>query len=210
MIYQKKKKSKNPITLWRLFMVLILMSIVSATLLRINNVRMIQRRDSVLAADKLGDDDMLEERLYDLKKFSFSHMNASTGPFFLEQSYRRETERIISEAKQDANSNDQRYYRQAQETCEARFAGKRWSSHYVNCYLTELDKNQQIEQKTSGQVKLPSVTLYRRNYVSPLLSFDFAGLSVIIWFILLLVIILKLLYKLVLYLVIRVKQVKNS
>ncbi len=211
MVYQKKKQFSKKITIWRLTMILVLMTIVSATLLRLNNVRMIQRRDSVLLADEAGDDDVLVERLFELKKYAFSHMNSSTGPFFLEDSYRRQTEEIIAEAKKKADNNDQKYYKQAQDTCEARFRGKAWSSHYVNCYLKELEKSQKISQSSlDNKVLMPDVNLYRRNYSSPLLSFDWAGLSVMAWIIIALMIIIKILYKVFLSIFLYFKKDKTS
>lgn len=106
MVYQKQqsisvfKKIQN-LSAWQLVVLLALMTVVVATLLRINNVRMLERKEAVLAADRGGDLGMVTERLHDLQEYALKHMNASTGQVFLENAYRQKINQLINDAKKN-------------------------------------------------------------------------------------------------------------
>ena len=76
---KKTINSIRRVKTWQLFIVLILMVFVAATFWRLNNVGMEQRRDAVKAADKSGNLDEVQSRLYDLQRYVVAHMNADTG-----------------------------------------------------------------------------------------------------------------------------------
>ncbi len=168
---------------WQLVVVLILMGFVSATFLRMNNVGMVQRLDAVVSADKTGVADETRARLYDLQRYSATHMNASTGPFDLTEQYARDTQKIYQQIRdQSAQSANAR----AEAICHPRFSN--WSGGaYMNCFLEEMAKLGPGIDPT--QIKLPDTAMYHYNFVSPIWSPDFAGLSVLLCVGILLVII---------------------
>jgi len=68
-------KQLQRIKTWQLVILLILAGFLSATFLRLNNIGMIQRRTAVLNADAVGDNEITQNRLYDLQRYVTSHMN---------------------------------------------------------------------------------------------------------------------------------------
>ena len=80
-----KKKTKfrikrlSQIKTWQLVILLIMSGFISATFLRLNNVGMVERRESVENADKAGDIVNLQQRLYDLQHYAGQRQRSSCG-----------------------------------------------------------------------------------------------------------------------------------
>lgn len=159
---------------WQLVIVLILLGFVAATFLRLNNIGMIQRRDAVLSADKDGDQSVMTQRLYDLQRFSASHMNATTDTFFLEHQYKRDAQKAVDNTKKYDNPNGN-INAKAEAVCKPQFTV--WSPAYVQCFANELAKYPPSPNPDEN-VKLPNSDLYRQSFASPLWSPDFAGWTV--------------------------------
>ncbi|HEY5695519.1 MAG TPA: hypothetical protein VIQ80_01660 [Candidatus Saccharimonadales bacterium] len=174
---------------WQLFILLILIGFVAATFLRLNNIGMDQRRAAVLSADKSGDEAAIQSRLYDLQRYTVEHMNADTAPFYLENEYKREAQRRIDAAKTYANPNGN-IYAKAEAVCKPQFTV--WSEAYVQCFADQLSKYPPSPNPAEN-VTLPDVSLYRYNYESPLWTPDFAGWSVLLCGVIILMIIARLL-----------------
>lgn len=173
-------KRLEHINTWQLVVLLVLSAFIAATLLRLNNVGMVERREAVYSADKAGDDDVLFERLYALQRYASSHMNASTGDVYLDKKYQRDVERIVSQtekANRDSSDRSAELLYQAYATCRDRFPG--YSSAYTQCVGAEQDK---IPENAIGvaRAEFPPAALYKHNYISPVWSFDFAGVAVVI------------------------------
>jgi hypothetical protein len=161
---------------WQLVVLLVLVGFVAATFLRLNNIGMVERRDAVLAADKDGDASVTQTRLYDLQRYVSAHMNADMGSIYLENQYKRDSQKIIDAASADSNPNGN-IYKKAQEVCAPRFHG--YSQAYLQCTLDYLSSVSPANNPTSSVV-LPRADTYRHSFVSPLWSPDFAGWTVLI------------------------------
>ena len=111
---------------WQLLLILIPLLFVTATLLRLDHLRMAELRDAVISADNLGDDELLQEKLQALQEFTFKHvvvniierngtqnLTFGTGPFYLEGQYLRAANEAIAEAESqlanDSNPNGNIY-----------------------------------------------------------------------------------------------------
>lgn len=187
-------KRLQQVSTWQLLVVLLICSFISATFLRLNNVGMLERRDTVLVVDEAGDDYALENALYQLQHYSMSHMNASTGPFYLQGKYSRDYQAAADRASYEnpyGNISDK-----ADEVCKAQF-GSTWSMAYVQCFADELAKYPPAEDP-ANQVDAPSADLYRHEYASPRWSPDFAGWSVLLCILIAVIILARLLTLLVL------------
>lgn len=178
----------NRVKTWQLVIVLILMLFVTATFLRINNVGMSQRRDAVLVADKNNQLDEVRARLFDLQRYSVAHMNASTDVFYLQGEYDRDSQQAIEQIK--AANGGQSVNAKAEAVCHPLFSG--YSTAYRDCMVNEITKSNQVADP-AALPKLPDPSLYRYSYVSPVLSFDFAGASVIICLLIIFVILARVL-----------------
>ena len=168
---------------WQLIVLLILASFVSATFLRLNNIGMVDRREAVYTADNLGDDTVTQNRLYDLQRYVSAHMNTDMDKgVFLIATYNRDKQKLLADASKGPSGN---IYKQAQDVCAPRFIN--WSPAYVQCTINELDKYPAGDDLNKS-VNLPS-SPYLHVYSSPLWSPDFAGWSLIVCVVILIMII---------------------
>lgn len=181
-------KQLQVIKTWQLIVLLVLMLFVSATFLRMNNVGMISRRNAVAAADKSGDIDQIQQRLYDLQRYSAAHMNADSGVMYLQDQYNRDVQRQAEAASTTGSTKALEIRRAAEDVCKPQFNG--WSPAYVQCYVNELNKHPSDE--ITEQLAPPSSALYRYSFVSPLWSPDFAGFSLLISLLIAMFIVLRL------------------
>lgn len=179
---------------WQLIILLLLASFIAATFLRLNNVGMTDRRAAVLAADKDGNAEVIKQRLYELQRYVSSHMNADMDSIYLENQYRRDSERIMTQAGSDENPNGN-IYKKAQEVCAPRFSG--YSDAYLQCTVDYLAQYSPANNPAST-VALPKADTYRHSFASPLWTPDFAGWSVLICLLIILMIIGRLVGLLVL------------
>jgi hypothetical protein len=181
-------KQLQLIKTWQLIILLILMLFITATFLRLNNTGMVSRRNAIASADKSGDVDQITQRLYDLQRYSAAHMNADSGVMYLQEQYNRDVQRQAENASQTGTARDIAIRREAEEVCKPQFNG--WSPAYVQCYVNELNKHPSDE--VSQQLTPPSSALYKYNFTSPIWSPDFAGISVVITLLILIVIVFRL------------------
>lgn len=195
---RRKIKRLEHVKTWQLLILLILAALLTATFLRLNNVGMVERRQGVLSADQAGNLEDMQNRLYDLQRYTSSHMNANTGRIALDYQYQRDSQK----AKEAAEGNNQNgnVYRKAAEVCDpiGRAQGWRWPDpRYISCIDSELSKYPAGTDPASG-IQLPSVNLYYHSFESPIWSADFAGFSLLICVFIILVIIIRLITLLVL------------
>ncbi len=213
MVFRAKESARTRLKLrqmatWQLVLVLIVWLVVVATLLRLNNIQMIQRRDAVIEADKSGDSQLLVKNLTDLQTFASQHMNASTGKFYLEHQYERDKQKAAKEAEERAKNNQHgNVYKKAAQVCDPHYT--LYSDPYFRCILNELDKYSPSSQTGQTELKLPDPAIYSKEFVSPRISFDWAGLSVLVAVALAGVIVIRLFSYLVLSLIVKIKEKYN-
>lgn len=184
---------------WQLAVVLVFLLLISATFLRLNNIGMVERRSAVFAADKNGSTDAVHDRLYDLQRYVSTHMNADTGVIYLEEQYKRDAKAVVTSLSDTGNPNGN-IYKKASKVCDDQFLT--FSQAYAQCYLTELEKYP-AAKTVPLTATLPETSLYRHEYIAPLWSPDFAGISVLLCLFLILVIIARLISLAVLRLLLR-------
>ena len=172
---RKNLKRIQAIKTWQLVVLLLLSLFVSATLLRMNNTSMIQRRDAIEGADKSGDTQETASRIYDLQRFSAAHMNADTGVFYLQAQYDRDVKKAVGEASGGGAEGSPQA--RADAKCNPNLQIHGYSLAYQNCMLEELSKEGQVVDPST--ITLPNPSLYRYAFTSPIWSPDFAGWSVL-------------------------------
>lgn len=175
---------------WQLVVLLILSCFVSAAFLRLNNIGMIERREAVLSADSTGDNDKIKERLYDLQRYVTSHMNTDLGKgVYLESLYKKDVAAAYAAVMLDSNPNGN-IYKKAQDVCRPQF--DHWSLAYLQCTTNELAKYPASDSLIKS-IQLPRADMYLHSYVSPVWSPDFAGWSVLVSVVILIMIFSQLL-----------------
>lgn len=173
---KKSIRGLQRVKTWQLLILLIIVGFMAATFLRLNNIGMAQRREAVLAADKSGEESVIQGRLYDLQRYASSHMNANTGAIYLEQEYRRDSQEAIERASNDDNPNGN-INAKADAVCKPQY--EVWSQAYVQCFVSELSKYPAAENPVD-EVKFPDTNLYRFDFAAPRWSPDFAGFSLLL------------------------------
>lgn len=180
-------KNLQAVKTWQLAVILVLLLVVAATLLRMNNTGMVAIRNAVLAADKSGDVNALATRMNELRDYSLSHMNATVKPLYLQEQYNRDAQKAINSTA-DLSGAAADAHAKAEAACHPLYSG--WSTNYMNCFLRELAKYPTSDKLP--EPNLPNPALYRYSFASPLWSPDFAGWSVLACIILALVIVVRL------------------
>ena len=218
-IREKIRKLRfRKIKTWQLFLILIVLLIIDATMLRFNHVRMTELRSAVLTADEVGDDAKTAEALQELQDYVFNNIvinvvddngeqrvTFGTGPFYLENTYRRAASVALAEAEanltSDANPNGN-VYQMASEVCKAAAIQNGWSwddAEYMNCMLTEIQKYPAAEEiQDIIQAKIPSTELYRKDYASPIFVPTVTGWMLLLTVIVIVVIFIRILIWIVL------------
>lgn len=185
---KKSIKDLQRIKTWQLIVLLVIVGFVAATFLRLNNIGMVERRTAVLSADSEGDEQVIINRLYDLQRHVSSHMNTELGRgVYLESSYSRDLQEWQSAQYGDSNPNGN-IYKKAQEVCAPRFSS--YSAAYLQCTTSELAKYPAASGPASETSK-PRQEAYIHSFSSPLWSPDFAGWSVLVFIIILVLIIVR-------------------
>lgn len=205
---QSRLRQVKKIKTWQLVILLVMVGFVAATFLRLNNVGMIERREAVYAADKAADDLQLEKRLYDLQRYVAAHMNADPGRVALHHKYQRDNDAKKAELEGQSDGNPQgNVYKKAAEVCDpiGQSQGWRWPDpRYTECVNQELAKYPAADQLKLAYTPIPTEAYYH-TFVSPLWSPDFAGWSVVVFAVILLIIIIRLLILLTLKILIKYK-----
>ncbi len=197
---KSRLKKFKAIKTWQLFLIFVLLCFISATLLRLDHIKMTNLRASVLEADKESNEVTLAESLNALRDFTFNNivvnvvdnngdkkLELGTGVFYLEQSYltaASEALRIASEAEIDDSNPNGNIYALASAVCRPLAIANGWawnSPEHIACYQTELAKYpaESISSSTV-QVQLPSTELYRREFVSPIWAPTISGFTILV------------------------------
>lgn len=189
---------------WQLLVLLLIMTIVSATLLRLNNLGMVERRTAVINADEKGDKEALRKSVVELQRYVSAHMNTSlVGGLYLTKTYERDRDAALAAAENATNPSSS-VYQQASVECRARWKGgvASFRNDYVQCVVEKVGSLAPQSDPTAG-LKIPKADAYRINFASPLWTPDLAGLSVLICGILILAILVRLTTLVILRLLLR-------
>ena len=155
---------------WQLVIIFILLSFMSATLLRLNNLGMDARRSAVIEADKAGNPERTKAALAELQRYVSSHMNTDLDKgVYLEESYRRDYAAAVAAAASAPSPNSQAYQQAYNDCHQPRYLD------YVQCVSARIEA---LPEGHQADAKLPNPEAYRHDYASPSWSADLAGLSV--------------------------------
>lgn len=191
---------------WQLVLLLLVMCFIAATFLRLNNIGMIQRREAVLQADKGADVTVTWNRMYDLQRYVAGHMNANMGAIYLEEQYKRDSQKILDTASSSSSYEDAKPFKEAQAVCAPRYANLGgYSQAYQQCVIDQLNAHG-ASSNLANEVPLPKPDQYRFSFVSPTWSPDFAGFSVLLCVLISLVIIVRISALLILKLVLKMRH----
>jgi hypothetical protein len=169
-----------------LFIAFVLMCAVTAFALRINNQGMLERRQAVYIADEQNGD--VEGALRELRKYVYAHMNTSlnTGnasvypPIQLEHTYNR----LLAAQQESVKQANQQIYTDAQAHCERLHPESYSGGPRVPCI------QEYVASKGVKTTPVPD-SLYKFDFVAPTWSPDFAGWSLVVTALLLLLLLIR-------------------
>lgn len=197
---------------WQLLLILIPLLFVTATLLRLDHLKMSDLRRAVLDADAADDETATAENLQKLQDFVFSHIVINvvesngeqaivfgTGPFYLEHAYLRAANAAIEAAESnlanDANPNGN-IYAAVSAICKPLAIANGWawnSPGYLDCWTSELAKYPADDHLSPNLLvaDLPSTELFRHNYASPLWAPSWSGFAILICILIIIIVIFR-------------------
>ena len=196
---------------WQLILILIPLFFVTATLLRLDHLRMVELRDAVVSADEMGNDAVLQEKLQALQKFTLTHVVVSvverngmqhvifgTGPFYLEGQYLRAANAAVAAAENqlyDDHNPHGNIYAAVSAICRPQAIAHGWawnSPGYLDCWTIELAKYPAAEELNPRlTAQIPPTEMFRYSFISPLWSPSAAGWAILACVILLAVILIR-------------------
>lgn len=197
---------------WQLILVLIPLIFVAATLMRFDHLKMLSLREEVLQADEEGNDEKIEESIQKLKDFTFHHIvinvvekngvqriTFGTGPFYLENSYTRDAADAIAKAEQNLSGSSNpngNVFAAAMDVCKPQAIKNGWawnSPGYITCMTGEINKYPTSDAAYSIEAQIPSTSLYRYDFSSPVWAPSISGFVLLLCLILIVVIFIRIL-----------------
>jgi hypothetical protein len=163
---------------WQLIILLVIFGVGAAFMLRQNNLQMVELRNLVTKADEDPEGDT-KTALINLQHYVSQHMNTSLGNgIYLQETYQRAYAAAVQQAVNTTNPQA-KLYEQVELECRPVYDRTKSFPAYTLCAKEKLDKLAP-NQDALANVKAPSADLYHYNFVSPLISFDAAGIFVIL------------------------------
>jgi uncharacterized integral membrane protein len=190
-------KFLKTIKTWQLLIVLLFFIMLAAIFLRLNNLGMMERRDTLIEADKTGDIYKVQEAARVLQNYVAHHMNTQTGRVALQTLYDQDFKKIVEANKTPEVENGD--YQAAMVRCRQIYP--RGGTNWAKCVADSVG----VSEVNITTEPLPSPDAYYVNYVPARWSFDPAGASVLACFLLGLTIIFRLIFILILKIILKFK-----
>ncbi|MGB3023577.1 MAG: hypothetical protein WBB39_02110 [Candidatus Saccharimonadales bacterium] len=161
---------------WQLVVIFVITLLLAVTLLRLNNLGMVARREAVFAADKKGEQTEIQRTILQLQRYVASHMNTSLDKgIWLEHQYERDREKALIEASNSLNPQAM-VYQEASIECRSRWQGgvSSFRNDYVQCVADRV-RALGTGSDSLSFLHLPIADNYHYNFISPRWSPDPAG-----------------------------------
>lgn len=189
--YRRQQWRRINLFSWLSLITLVLiLSFATAYFLRQNNVHMRDLRDQLVAADKSGDAAQVQQAARKLQNYVSAHMNTATGRVGFATLYKRDADAAMEKSKPP--EIDSSLYQKATEDCKPQFANYGYEA-WASCVATKVNVNPSATLNIADNVS-PDRDLYYVEYVSPVWSFDLAGVSLVLLILVVIIIILKALW----------------
>lgn len=164
----------RPVSYWYFLAAFLAFVVIFTLSYRQNNIRMIELRDRVFAADEANGD--IEGALKDLRQYVYGHMNtrlvsgdtAIKPPIQLKHHY----ERLVAREKQRVEGQEAALAKEAEAICRQRFPNTLNATGLAPCI------EGYIMEKSVTEREIPK-ELYQFDFVSPRWSPDLAGWSLV-------------------------------
>ncbi len=176
-----------------LVMFLIVLLPLTAVLLRQNNLNMVDYRNKLVQADKSGDVAAVRRAAKHLQNYVAHHMNTTTGRIALQTLYDEKAQAVM-----DANKPvdvDGSRYQSATEECKPSLRRSGYRA-WANCVAEKVGLSS-VNSIYPDQKDLPDPDLFYVEFVPARLSFDLAGVCLVISAVGLVILLARLVYLLI-------------
>jgi hypothetical protein len=157
---------------WHLGLVFAVLLVAAFLGLRQNNLNMIELRNQVAAADEALDWGRVNSSAETLHQYVSRHMNANTGQIALQNLYNADVEKAFATANAEIDSSA---YQAATASCQALISQSGYQG-YANCVASSVG----LSDEQVRQPEPPNAALYYISFLSPRLSFDLAGVCLVL------------------------------
>lgn len=147
-------------------------------------------RDNFIKADQSLDDAKVQQAARKLQNYVSGHMNTATGRVAAAELYKRDANEAMEKSKPpeiDAN-----LYQKASEDCKTQFSEYGYEA-WASCVATKVNINPSVTL-TIADEEAPDRDAYYVEYVSPVWSFDLAGVSLLLLIVWVVMFVVKLVF----------------
>lgn len=196
---------------WQLLIIFVLLLFIEATLLRFNHIEMTDLKANVTAADETEDDAAINEALNKLQNFARTHtivnvvekngesrVTFGTGPVYLEKQYNRKASEALAAAEAKAGTDENpngNVFAKAMDVCKPLAIANGWawnSPGYIECMTGEINKYPTSEKiEDTFVATLPSTSLFRYDFASPIWTPSLLGFVSIICLVLATILVIR-------------------
>lgn len=159
-----------------LIMALIVLLPVTAFALRQNNLNMVELREQLVSADQTGDVAEVQQAARHLQNYVAHHMNTTTGRVALQTLYNQAAEKAMAASR--PIEVDSGKYQAATEDCKPTLRRSGYRA-WANCVAGQVGLSS-VNDLYANQVSPPDPDLYYIDFVPARLSFDLAGICLIL------------------------------
>lgn len=171
-----------------LILLLLVSALASAIFLRQNNLNMTNLRDELVAKDETGEVSQVQSAARKLQNYVAHHMNTTTGKIALQTLYNQAAEQAMEQSKPPEISTD--IYQQATNDCRPQLANYGYRA-WASCVATKVGLNATTTLATADSAA-PDPDLYYVEYAPARWSADLAGLSLLLFTVVAIVLIIEL------------------
>ncbi|GEM_PF-770919 len=173
-----------------LIILLIVLLPLTAIFLRQNNLNMAEYRNKLVEADQTGDAAAVRRAAKHLQNYVAHHMNTTTGRIALQTLYDEKAQEVMN-ANKPVEVDGSRY-QSATEECKPSLRRSGYRA-WANCVAEKVGLSS-VNSIYPDQKDLPDPDLFYVEFVPARLSFDLAGICLILSALCLLLLIIRLIY----------------
>lgn len=180
-----------------LILLAIILALISTFALRQNNLNMTNLRDELVTADETGDVEAVQTAAQKLQNYVAHHMNTVTGKVALQTLYNQAAEEAMEASKPADISTD--VYQQATEACKPQLTNYGYRA-WASCVATKVGLNATTTLATADDVA-PDPDLYYVEYAPARWSADLAGISLLLFCVVMAILIIRIIVLIIVKLV---------
>ena len=186
------------VKIWQLLVLGVIFAVLAMVFLRLSNLNMANLRQAVYTADRAADTVKLDQAVTNLQRYVRAHMNTDTGRISLQTKYDNAVRAAFADANQHINNINNDAYNAAIDGCKPQINTGGYPA-FAACVADAVG----VDGSKFSEPVLPPAALFQISFAAPKLSFDLAGVTLIICFLIFLVAIIRIITEVILRIVVK-------